>query len=291
MLSTRTGGTLVALSLVCAAATASAHHRLTFPTPRYPNPPAEDSRQLKAGPCGVDNDTRTTDTSRISTFEPGQRITVTWKETIDHPGHYRIAFDDDGQDDLVDPSGYDDIQQSPTLPVLADGIADRSGGNYSFEVTLPDVECDRCTLQLIQVMTDKAPWDGNELYYQCADIVLARSGSGNAGAPSSGGQPGSSGNAGAAGVGAGGGGGGNSGSPGTPAGGSTAATGGGTAHGGGHAEGGGDDLNGPSSDDEGGCALASPGPASSSLLLWLGVGALALFRRRAAGADRGSSPQ
>ena len=41
------------------------------------------------------------------------------------------------------------------------------------QVTLPDVECERCTLQLIQVMTDKAPYgDGNDLYYQCADLAL-----------------------------------------------------------------------------------------------------------------------
>ncbi|MCA9560948.1 MAG: hypothetical protein KC583_20510, partial [Myxococcales bacterium] len=41
-------------------------------------------------------------------------------------------------------------------------------------VTLPDVECDNCTLQVIQVMFDKPPQTspGNDLYYQCADLVL-----------------------------------------------------------------------------------------------------------------------
>lgn len=41
---------------------------------------------------------------------------------------------------------------------------------------LPDVECDNCTLQAIQVMYDKPPYvtPGNDLYYQCADLVLRR---------------------------------------------------------------------------------------------------------------------
>ncbi len=59
--------------------------------------------------------------------------------------------------------------------VLLDDIDDASGGNYSATVTLPNVECDNCTLQVIQVMYDKPPYTipGNEMYYQCADLVLA----------------------------------------------------------------------------------------------------------------------
>src|SRR5690606_6077325 len=39
--------------------------------------------------------------------------------------------------------------------------------------TLPDIECESCTLQVVQVMYDKKPYgDGNDLYYQCADIAL-----------------------------------------------------------------------------------------------------------------------
>ena len=112
----------------------------------------------------------------VCSFQPGATITVTWDETIDHPGHFRISFDDDGEDDFVDPDGFDDVSGGPT--VLMDGIADRSvrGGDatYTQQVTLPDVECENCTLQLIQVMSDKPPYgDGNDIYYQCADIVLS----------------------------------------------------------------------------------------------------------------------
>ncbi len=57
--------------------------------------------------------------------------------------------------------------------ILLENIPDNDGGEYEVEVTLPDLECDNCTLQVIQVMLDKPPYgDGNDLYYQCADVIL-----------------------------------------------------------------------------------------------------------------------
>jgi hypothetical protein len=61
--------------------------------------------------------------------------------------------------------------------VLADRIPDAAVGltRGAVTVTLPDLECAACTLQLIQVMTDKPPYDGlDDFYYQCADLVLTR---------------------------------------------------------------------------------------------------------------------
>lgn len=166
---------LVASSLVVAlistATIADAHISLTSPKPRYPD--------QKEGPCGQgSSDKRSTN---VTTFKPGETITVTWKETIDHPGHFRISFDPNGIKAFVDPKSFTDLNTAPS--VLVDGIADKNGGTYSQEVTLPDVECDTCTLQVVQVMTDKAPYgDGNDLYYQCADLVLAKGDDGDAGA-------------------------------------------------------------------------------------------------------------
>lgn len=144
----------------------------------------------KSSPCGGSCDSRS---DRVSVFEPGETITVRWDETINHPGHYRIAFDDDGSDDFADPADFDDIQDPPVLPVLLDGIADKNGGIYEVQVTLPDVECENCTLQLIQMMTEKGPTYGdNDLYYRCADLALRSGGggspdAGNGGPPDAGG--------------------------------------------------------------------------------------------------------
>src|SRR5438270_810829 len=54
---------------------------------------------------------------------------------------------------------------------------------YTWQVTLPNVECDNCTLQVIQVMEDNQfhgdydPTPGvgvEDLYHQCIDLVLKR---------------------------------------------------------------------------------------------------------------------
>ncbi|MEQ8572011.1 MAG: lytic polysaccharide monooxygenase [Deltaproteobacteria bacterium] len=166
--------------------TAGAHLEVTSPSSRY------GGQVLKEGPCGQRNGARS---QNVATFRAGETITVEWNEYIDHPGHYRIAFDDDGDDDFVDPPCVSGCNtRSPVVEfysngtVLLDDIADRNGGDYSVDVTLPDVECSNCTLQIIQVMYDKPPYTipGNEMYYQCIDLVLTRAPARDGGALDSG---------------------------------------------------------------------------------------------------------
>ncbi|WP_170136608.1 SCE4755 family polysaccharide monooxygenase-like protein [Nannocystis exedens] len=151
-------------SVAVTATAASAHIALSSPLPRHV--------EQKSGPCGVGpNDMRG---AEVATFQGGETIMVRWTETVDHPGHFRISFDDDGHDDFADPAGYDDFYSNSA--VLVDEIADKQGSQQMYEqaVTLPLMSCDNCTLQLVQVMTDKPPYEvgTNDLYYQCADIVL-----------------------------------------------------------------------------------------------------------------------
>lgn len=153
----------MALLAVCCSLSASAHIALRTPAPRYAD--------QKTGPCGRGGalDVRT---NTVATYTAGDMIQVIWDETINHPGHYRISFDTDGQD-FYTPRSFTDADGG--LNVLVDNIADAPQPNrrYTINVRLPDVPCTRCTLQVIQVMTDKAPYgDGNDLYFQCADIVL-----------------------------------------------------------------------------------------------------------------------
>jgi hypothetical protein len=144
---------------------AKAHLGLSSPASRY----GPDT--LKTGPCGVSGGERT---GNVTYYEPGETIEVSWDEYVDHPGHYRIAFDEDGDDDFVDPATMTELYSNET--VLLDGIDDKGPGerDYVATVTLPDVTCDNCTLQVIQVMYDKPPYTtpGNDIYYQCADLVL-----------------------------------------------------------------------------------------------------------------------
>lgn len=161
------------LAVVLAPATAAAHIHLTAPTTR--------TTSQKVGPCGATGSVRG---ANVTVLEPGSMLTVTWDETINHPGHYRISFDPDGQDFTV-PLSFTDTTQ--TENVLVDSIADRAGGAYTQVVQLPNMACENCTLQLIQMMTDKPPYgDGNDIYFQCADIALRPGGAG----PDAGGNPG-----------------------------------------------------------------------------------------------------
>jgi hypothetical protein len=166
--------TLVAFVLTALTSAAAAGHiELLAPSPR--------NDALKSGPCGAGaGDVRG---QVVSTFRPGQTITVRWQEFVAHPGYYRISFDADGQDDFVDPAAPG--EPTGDASVLIDNIGDREGTEvYEQAVTLPDIECSRCTLQVVQVMTDKPPYgDGNDLYYQCADLVLATDEPETSGAP------------------------------------------------------------------------------------------------------------
>ena len=152
----KTSLVLLSLTGLLFSTRAEAHIALESPTPR--------GTAQKQGPCGATGSVR----GPAQTFAPGETITVTWDETVDHVGHYRIAFDLDGHDDFPLPVTPED--DFPT--VLVDQITDRQGGGkYSQEITFPEVECDNCTLQLIQVMTTNVPY--NSFYFQCSDIVLS----------------------------------------------------------------------------------------------------------------------
>jgi hypothetical protein len=130
--------------------------------------------EIKAGPCGKTGGTRGTN---VYTYAPGQKITVAVIETIPHPGYFRFAFDNDGDDAFIEPRsikpidpkrkcpndptdkcGMSDFYNSPAVLPNMDNLSPHLtatfGTKYSWEVTLPDVECTNCTLQLIQVMED-----------------------------------------------------------------------------------------------------------------------------------------
>ncbi|KAB2897147.1 MAG: hypothetical protein F9K40_13335 [Kofleriaceae bacterium] len=177
----RLSGVFATAALVVLPATAAAHISLTYP-------PVRTSDQ-KIAPCGAAGSVRG---ANVTVLEPGAMIEVRWTEPINHPSHYRISFDADGQDFTI-PLDFMDFTQ--TENVLLDNIAD-GAGPFTSMVQLPNVECETCTLQLIQMMYDKAPYgDGNDIYFQCADLSL-RTGGGPS-PDAGGGNPGTDSDAGA----------------------------------------------------------------------------------------------
>jgi MYXO-CTERM domain-containing protein len=162
----------------------------------------------------------------VYTFEPGAIITLGVSEGIPHDSYFRIAFDNDGQDGFKEPASIAPINPSRVTgldgsgdprgdnPRCSSNSADKCGtsdfcnnstvlwdnidphlggesaGSYTWTIQLPNVECENCVLQVLQVMEDIAfgfhgPFDGEgDIYHRCIDIKLKKgagtSGPGNA---------------------------------------------------------------------------------------------------------------
>jgi len=191
----------ILVGLVLTSSVASAHFILQAPA-SWMSQDASGSPQ-KLGPCGDEGGG--TPTGTITTFAPGETVTVTIKEVVFHPGHYRIALGVDSRDALPaepvvtagsTPCGSVPVESPATFPVLADGVLDHTAafsGPQTVQVTLPaNVTCTKCTLQVIEFMSDHPLNNpGGCFYHHCADIAIQTTGmggtAGTGGAPSTGG--------------------------------------------------------------------------------------------------------
>lgn len=180
-------------SLIAIPSVASAHIQLVKPTPRVVDPMGG---KQKAAHCGSAGYSRAANPDKTSYFKPGETIRLMWEETIGHVGWYRIAFLQDGETFHVPPPGNGpdaagNPSNYPTLDmtgmtdaatgtlILKDRIIDppdRQAGVLMADVTLPNVECNNCTLQLTQFMLGSPPNSGynmGRIYFNCADIVIS----------------------------------------------------------------------------------------------------------------------
>jgi hypothetical protein len=206
-------GGMVALAPVGA----SAHFRLTAPAASY-NQSSQGDPQ-KSAPCGQADNMLTPPgpaavaSNMVTAFAVGQTITITFNETVYHPGHYRVSLSTTGMAGLpADPAvtagtmacGTAAIQSPPVLPVLADGMLQHTAafsGAQQMMVTLPaGVTCtSNCVLQVTEFMSSHgAPC----FYHHCANITIGAGTTGTGGAGGAGGATGAGGRGGAAGGGA-----------------------------------------------------------------------------------------
>lgn len=97
----------------------------------------------------------------VTTLSPGW-TTLTWEESITHAGSpFRIAILDETETARVvlldhiphnDKSAPDRNDESTYVP-------------YKISVNIPDIQCDKCSLQLLYVMTDKTVKCGTPVCY------------------------------------------------------------------------------------------------------------------------------
>lgn len=173
-------------ALFLSAAPARAHFSIQQPASwaeqdRLGNP-------QKSEPCGQADPGKTAQpTGAVTTYRPGQMITIELTETIFHPGHYRVSIAQDMNSLPPDPPvtagstpcGSTTINDNPTLPLLADGLlvhsSPFSSQQQTVQVQLPrDFTCDKCTLQITQFMSNHAINNpGGCFYHHCATVTIA----------------------------------------------------------------------------------------------------------------------
>jgi len=151
----------LAIGVCLSTRSAEAHIDLKVPVPREQGLSEAPNSDLKVGPCGQVVNGRT---ERVNVFAPGETIEVTWAETTNHISYYRVAFDRDGDDDFpvfagpgIGAEGIDPRERCPVdgQVILAYEMADGYRQQHTLRIQLPDVECENCTLQVVQYMYDR----------------------------------------------------------------------------------------------------------------------------------------
>lgn len=141
----------------------------------------------KSEPCGqADPGNPLKETGAVTTYRAGQMITLSIKETIFHPGHYRVSLaksiadlpsDPPVTPDMTSPCGSTKIETSPKLPLLADGVLPHTKsftGPQTVQIQLPaDFTCTKCTLQVAQFMSNHPLNNpGGCYYHHCATVTI-----------------------------------------------------------------------------------------------------------------------
>jgi hypothetical protein len=181
---------LLVAALAIVTQSASAHFKLLEPASWLIEGDRGDPQ--KAGPCGGSNTDWGKPSYIITKAIGGQKLHVKIQETVYHPGHYRVSLAVNSPTELpVDPqvttkdsergpqSVSAAIQSPPPIPVLADGLfvhSTRPAGQmdpFETDVQLPNINCKKCTLQVVQFMAEHAFNNpGGYSYHHCAELQI-----------------------------------------------------------------------------------------------------------------------
>jgi MYXO-CTERM domain-containing protein len=203
------------IALLGLTSTAEAHFVLTTPPPTNPQDsvPTTLAAQQNSGPasgkggvpCGPDMMMATTPTAA----QGGHPLVIKLVEVVPHDGFYRVALSINSRSELppdnvvhdatgkvlpssgVGPDGKTALtgvsdsavtESTAVFPVLADNMFPHMGAGietYMGNVTLPNVNCDHCTLQIIEFMhphgyngTPGKNDGGGYFYHHCADLKI-----------------------------------------------------------------------------------------------------------------------
>jgi len=168
---------------------ASSHFLLMEPESRLVQDTKGDPQKMF--PCGGTSADSGTPSNAITEKRGGDMLHIKIRETVFHPGHYRVALAVNSISELppdpetatrASPRGplsvSAKIEDNPTAPVLADGLfvhteRPEPGSFHEADIRLPNINCDKCTLQIIFWMGEHAlNRDGDYSYHHCANLKI-----------------------------------------------------------------------------------------------------------------------
>jgi len=144
----------------------------------------------KAGPCGGTTADPGTPTGDVTSLVGGELLHIKVKETVYHPGFYRVALAVLDRSELpADPedvtrpgprgpiSVSGKVDPNPKPPVLLDGLWEhherKPAQEWETDVRIPNINCEHCTIQVIQFMEEHGVnADGRFSYHHCADLKI-----------------------------------------------------------------------------------------------------------------------
>jgi hypothetical protein len=166
---------------------ADAHFKLLEPESWLSESNLGDPQKL--GPCGGTTANGGMPSNAVGKVKGGQKLHIKLQETVFHPGHYRIALAVNSRAELPPdaPAATRDSEKGPwsvsapianpvKIPVLADGLwahTSKATEPWETDVTLPNITCDKCTLQITEFMAEHGlNKDGGYYYHHCADLQI-----------------------------------------------------------------------------------------------------------------------
>lgn len=178
----------LAFGLAALPAASQAHFKLLAPASWLVENQLGDPQ--KAAPCGGTNSDFGKPTYAVTDVKGGTALHVKVQETVYHPGFYRVALAVNSPTELpVDPKAQTmtnekgvvvsvsgEVMNPVAPPVLADGLFVHNAKTdqpFETDVTLPNLNCKSCTLQVIQFMEQHGVNNpGQFSYHHCAVLRI-----------------------------------------------------------------------------------------------------------------------
>jgi hypothetical protein len=178
---------LGSLALILFAPDGGAHFRLLEPASWLQESQLGDPQKM--APCGGTSADPGKPTGTVTNVPGGEKLHIKLRETVFHPGFYRVALAVNSRDELppdpvvkTEPAANGPrsvsaaIQYPPAPPVLADGLfphTARFDKEVETDVDIPNINCSKCTLQIVEFMAAHGlNKDGDYSYHHCAMLQI-----------------------------------------------------------------------------------------------------------------------